>query len=113
MLTEPILVTLLVTEAFEALEIPCFFGGSLATAVHGIARATMDVDMVAEMGINHIQPLLSMLGGGFFADKQMIENAIRRGISFNIIHKETMFKVDVFPAGDWAYDRSQFERRAA
>ena len=113
MLTEPILVTLLVTEAFEALQIPYFIGGSLATAIHGVARATMDVDLVADMGINDIQPLVNTLGSGFYADEQMIENAIHQGISFNMIHKETMFKVDVFPARDRAYDRSQFERRTA
>jgi len=37
----------------------------------------------------------------------------RQGISFNLIHKQTMFKVDIFPARDRAYDRAQFERRAA
>jgi len=47
LLTEPILVTLQVAEALEDLEIPYFTAGSLATAVHGVARATMDVDLVA------------------------------------------------------------------
>ena len=42
MLTEPIRVTLLVVEALNALSIPYFVGGSLATAVHGVARATAE-----------------------------------------------------------------------
>ena len=113
MLTEPILVTLLIAEAFETLGIRYFIGGSMATAVHGVARATMDVDLVADIRRDQIQKLLGALGTDFFADDQMIANAIRQGISFNMIHKETMFKVDVFPAKDRAFDRSQFERRAA
>ena len=46
MLTEPIAVTLLVVDTLEDLGVPYFIGGSLATAVHGVARATMNVDIV-------------------------------------------------------------------
>ena len=113
MLTEPILVTLQVSETLESLGIPYFIGGSLATAVHGVARATMDVDLVADIQPTQIRPLLNALGDRFFADEQMIRSSIQQGISFNLIHKETMFKVDIFPAKDRAYDRAQFERRAA
>lgn len=113
MLTEPILVTLLVVDAFDALNIPYFIGGSLATAIHGIARATMDVDLVADIQAEQIPQLLQALGEAFFADNQMIENAIRQGMSYNLIHKETMFKVDIFPVKNRAFDRSQFERRTA
>ena len=106
-------MTLQVVEALEDLEIPDFIAGSLATAVHGMARATMDVDLVAQLKPNQIEPLLIALGDAFFADEHMICNALRQGISFNLVHKQTMFKVDIFPARDRAYDRAQFERRAA
>jgi hypothetical protein len=113
LLTEPILVTLQVVEALEDLGIPYFIGGSLATAVHGVARATMDVDLVAQLRPDQIEPLLSALGDAFFVDQQMIRNALRQGISFNLIHKQTMFKVDIFPARDRAFDHAQFERRTS
>jgi len=113
MLTEPIFVTLLVVETLEKLNIAYFIGGSLATAVHGVARATMDVDLVADIRSHQIQSLISSLGDAFFADEQMIHNSVSKGMSFNIIHKETMFKVDIFPSKARAFDRSQFERREA
>jgi hypothetical protein len=113
MLTEPIIVTLLVVETLEKLNIPYFIGGSLATAVHGIARATMDVDLVADIQSHQIQSLISSLGDAFFADELMIHNSVSKGMSFNLIHKETMFKVDIFPSKARAFDRSQFERRIA
>ena len=90
MLTEPILVTLLVVETLEKLNIPYFIGGSLATAVHGVARATMDVDLVADIQNHHIQSVISSLGDAFFTDELMIRNSVSAGMSFNIIHKETM-----------------------
>jgi hypothetical protein len=43
----------------------------------------------------------------------MIHNSVSKGMSFNLIHKETMFKVDIFPTKARAFDRSQFERRVA
>ena len=42
MLPEPVAVTLLVIEALEGLGVPYLIGGSLASAVHGVARATVD-----------------------------------------------------------------------
>jgi len=111
MLTEPIRVTLLVIEALNALNIPYFVGGSLATAVHGVARATMDVDLVADMRAEHAQPLVRALGSEFYADAEMIRDAVRERSSFNVIHKPTMFKVDVFIPKGRPFDRSQFARR--
>ena len=49
MLSDPIRVTLLVTQALEQLRVPYLVGGSLASAVHGVVRATMDADIVADL----------------------------------------------------------------
>ena len=38
--SEPLAVTLLVIDALERLGMPCPISGSLASAVHGVARAT-------------------------------------------------------------------------
>ena len=113
MLTEPILVTLQIADVLESLEIPYLIGGSMATAVHGVARATMDVDVVVELKPDEVQSLLNALGEDFYADDHMIRNALEQGMSFNLIHKETMFKVDIFPLKDRPFDRIQFERRVA
>jgi hypothetical protein len=113
MLTEPIAVTMKVVDVLETLGIPYFIGGSMATAVHGVARATMDVDLVADLESRQIGPLIVSLGEDFFADEQMIRSAVKRGISFNLIHKATMFKVDIFPSKNRPFEQSQFKRRVA
>ncbi|NOZ50823.1 MAG: hypothetical protein GXP37_12380, partial [Chloroflexi bacterium] len=53
MTSEPIAVTLLVIEALEALDVPYFVGGSLASALHGEPRATLDSDLVADLRPQH------------------------------------------------------------
>ena len=111
MLAEPIAVTMVVTDALDALGVEYAIGGSLASAVHGVVRATMDADLVADLRIEHAEPLAQALGDAFYADVEMMRDAIRRHASFNLIHLETMFKVDIFVAKPRAFDRSQLARR--
>jgi len=111
MLSEPIAVTLKVIEAFEALGIPYLIGGSFASAIHGVARMTADTDVIADMRPDRVEPLVSALEGTFYVDAEAIREAIRRRGSFNMIHLETMFKVDVFISKQRPYDRAQFDRR--
>jgi hypothetical protein len=113
MLSEPIAVAMLVIEALEALEAPYLIGGSLASAVHGVARATMDADLLAELRPLHADPLAKALSGEFYADPAAILDAIQRCSSFNVIHLATAFKVDVFVSRMRPFDRSQMERRTA
>ena len=53
-LAEPIQVTQLIAKVFDRLQIPYFVGGSLASSLHGIPRATQDVDMVAGLKPQHV-----------------------------------------------------------
>ena len=111
MLTEQLTVALAVTDALEALGVRYVIGGSLASALHGVMRATMDVDVVADLHREHVEPLAQALGDGFYADVEAMRDAVRRHSSFNLIHLETMFKVDVFVTRPRAFDRSQLARR--
>ena len=49
MLPEQIAVTMIVVDALEDLSVPYAIGGSFASALHGVMRATMDVDLVANL----------------------------------------------------------------
>jgi hypothetical protein len=111
MLTEPIAVTTLVTDALETLGVTYAIGGSLASAVHGVMRATMDADLIVDLRLEHVEPLAQALGDAFYADVEMMRDAVRRHGSFNVIHLDTMFKVDIFVAKPRPFDRSQLARR--
>jgi hypothetical protein len=104
-------VTLLVAHVLEQLDIPYLVGGSLASSLHGIPRATQDVDLVARMELRHVAPFIAALRGTFYLDEGAIQEAVRDRMSFNLIHLGTLFKVDIFVAGDDAASRSQMERR--
>ena len=113
MLPEPIAVTLVVVDALETLGISYFIGGSLASAVHGVLRATLDADLIADLRLEHAESLTRALGDAFYVDAEAIRDAIRHQSSFNVIHLGTMFKVDVFVLKKRPFDGAQFARRAA
>ncbi len=104
-------ITLLVTQTLERLGIPYAVGGSLASSLHGVMRSTLDVDIVADMKPEHIQPMIAALSKEFYADAEMMREAIEHHRSFNLIHYETAFKVDIFICKPRAFDRQQLERR--
>lgn len=54
-------ITLLVAQTLEQLGIPYAVGGSLASSLHGVMRATLDVDIVADMRLEHVSPLVAAL----------------------------------------------------
>lgn len=110
---DSIRVTLLVTDVFEKLGVRYAVGGSLSSSLHGVMRSTLDVDIVADMRLEHIQPLVAALSPEFYADVEMIRVAIERHSSFNLIHYETSFKVDVFIPKPRPFDQMQLERRAS
>jgi hypothetical protein len=108
---EPLVVILLVVDALDALSVPYFIGGSVASAMYGLRRTTLDADIVADLRLAHAAPFAEALEGAFYVDAEMIRDAITHRASFNLLHLETMFKVDIFLPKDRPFDRIQFERR--
>ena len=100
-----------VIHAFEQLGIAYYIGGSVASSAHGIFRATLDVDLVADIQPRHVCLLVTMLQAEYYIDAEMILEAIRRQTSCNLIHLETMHKVDIFIVKQMAYAKASFDRR--
>jgi hypothetical protein len=107
---DPIAVTLKVTKVLERLAVPYLIGGSLASTLHGMVRTTQDSDIIADMRPEHIRPFLAALQNEFYMDEEMIAGSIQRHSSFNIIHRDSMFKVDVFIPIPTPFHGSQLAR---
>jgi len=95
----------------EELAIPFVLGGSFASSVHGVARSTQDLDVVADLGVEKAEALAAALSGEFYVDAETIRAAILRGASFNVIHFATGLKLDVFIAARHGLGREQLARR--
>jgi len=111
--SEALQVTLLVTNTLDELGVPYVIGGSMASIIHGMLRTTMDVDIVADIQPQQVSSFIARLQDAFYADEQMIQQAIQRRSSFNLIHLSTMFKVDIFIPKGRPFDQQQLGRRIA
>jgi hypothetical protein len=99
-----------VIEALEQLNVLYYVGGSVASMVHGEYRQTADVDIVADLKLEHAQPLAASLDGEFFVDEDMIRDAIAQRGSFNVLHLTEFFKVAVFIPKGRPYDEEAARR---
>jgi hypothetical protein len=110
MQNEPIEVTLKVTSILEKLGVPYLIGGSLASTLYGMVRTTQDSDIVTDMRPEHIPSFIAALESEFYLDEEMIAESIQHNSSFNMIHRESMFKVDVFIPRQRPFHQSQLAR---
>ena len=95
-----------VVDAFEHLGVTYYIGGSVASSAYGVARATLDVDVVSSLKIEHVAYLLTALKDSYYVSQEHMVDAIRRTSSFNVIHLETALKIDVFITKNRGYDRA-------
>ena len=87
-----------------------YVGGSIASSAHGVARASIDADVVAELRPEHAGRLCSALGRDYYVPEARVRDGIARRASFNVIHLETMLKVDIFVSKDRPFDRRAMDR---
>lgn len=110
--SEALGVTRQVTAALDALGVSYVIGGSFASMVHGMVRATMDADIVADLRPLHAAALIEALGAPFYTPGEpAVRQAIEQRGSFNLIHLATMFKIDIFVPTGRPFDRQQLDRR--
>lgn len=101
-----------VVDALEALGVPYYVGGSVASSAHGVPRASVDADLVADLEPGHVAPLVARLQDAYYLDEGRVRWAVEVRRSFNLIHLETMFKIDVFASKRRAFDIEALRRAA-
>lgn len=99
-----------VAQALKELQVRFYVCGSVASSVYGEMRATMDIDMVAELKAEQVTEFVQRLGDVYYADEAAVRQAIARRSSFNVIHQETFIKVDIFAPKNREYDREVLQR---
>lgn len=100
MLSEQLRVAGEVAAVLDALRIPYAVGGSVASSMCGVPRFTQDIDLLASIQARDVDPLVGALHSAFFVDPESVRTSVRERQTFNIFHRVTAYKVDVFVADD-------------
>src|SRR5215467_14478029 len=107
----PLSVLSSVTTSLENAGIKYVLVGSFASSIHGMYRATADIDILTDLKAEKVHPLFESLRDTFYVDEHTMRDAVAQGGSFNAIHFDSVFKVDFFVARADEFSLSQLNRR--
>jgi arginine deiminase len=92
----------ILADIFDDLNIRYAIGGSVASSIFGTPRFTQDADITVQLSIQEAESLYEKLTGHFYISKEAMYQAVNSKSCFNIIHLDTVFKIDIFiPNGEF------------
>ncbi|HEY0142467.1 MAG TPA: DUF6036 family nucleotidyltransferase [Thermoanaerobaculia bacterium] len=98
--------------ALDAAEVPYMVVGSFASSVHGLPRATRDVDIVIAPTREQLLRLIGQLPDtSYYADREQALDALKYRSQFNIVDFVSGWKVDFIIPRLTEFTESQFDRR--
>ena len=98
-------------EILDGLTIPYMVTGSFAVNFYGIPRTTHDIDLVVQIRAADADRLARQFPTDFYADAEMIRQAVEQQFMFNIIDPASGLKIDFWILKRDAYDAERFRRR--
>ncbi len=100
-----------VVQRLEKAAVPYMITGSIAANFFAVPRMTRDIDIVIELSAQDVDRLYGLFEQGFYIDRDMVIEAVRQGGMFNIIHLQSVFKIDFIVRKNDPYRIEEFKRR--
>ena len=98
-------------EILDGLQIPYFVTGSYAGILYGEYRMTNDIDIVIDLRHDQLDGFLQSFPPEiFYVDRDAAIEAVKTRFQFNLIHKESLSKVDFILAGGTSHSREELRR---
>lgn len=91
--------------------IPYMFTGSIAANFYTVPRMTRDIGIVIELKEIDVERIYNFFEKDFYIDKDMIRSAVKKDGMFNIIHYQSVFKIDFIIRKNNPYRIGEFKRR--
>ncbi len=91
--------------------IPYMLTGSFAVNLYATPRMTRDIDLVINIPSSRIDKFLFVFQDDFYITREDIQGAVSSHGMFNIIHNDTIIKIDLIIRKDTEYRLTEFERR--
>lgn len=100
-----------VADVLDSLGIRYAIGGSVASALYGTVRFTRDADITVEPFVPFADRFYELLKEEFYVSREAMEEALKSRSSFNLIHFQTAFKIDLFIQGSDEFENRLLGRR--
>ncbi len=91
------------TKRFERLGIAYMLTGSMAMVEYAMMRMTNDIDIVLEVSNADAERIINEFEPDYYVPHGRVRDAISRKFIFNLLHQETLVKVDCVMRKDNEY----------
>lgn len=95
----------------ETARIPYMLTGSMAMNYYAQPRMTRDIDIVVALDETNAGKLVASFEPDYFVPDEALETALREQGMFNLLHLESVVKVDLIVRKRAAYRQTEFARR--
>jgi len=85
--------------------------GSMAMNYYAQPRMTRDIDLVVAIGPQDVDRVTELFGPEYYVSKESIRESVAQESMFNLIHHESVIKVDCIVRKQSQYRQTEFERR--
>jgi hypothetical protein len=99
------------TERLERLGIAYMLTGSMAMVAYAMMRMTNDIDIVMEVSPADADKIIEEFEPDYYVPRGRVRDAVARKFMFNLLHQETLVKVDCVMRKDNEFQIEAFSRR--
>ena len=85
--------------------------GSMAMNYYAQPRMTRDIDMVVALQTGDTERIVRLFHPDYYVSREAVDGSIAHESLFNLIHQESVIKVDCIVRKQTEYRRAEFERR--
>lgn len=99
------------TEKFDRLGIEYMVTGSMAMLHYAVGRMTRDIDIVIEVSKTDANSIISEFEPDYYVPHGRVFDAISRKFMFNLLHQETVVKIDCIVRKETEFQKTVFQNR--
>ena len=85
--------------------------GSMAMNYYAQPRMTRDIDIVVELEMKDADTIVRLFSPDYYVSREAACDSIAKESMFNLIHQDSVIKVDFIVRKSSPYRRAEFERR--
>jgi len=100
-----------ISDRFEQAGVPYMLTGSMAMNYYAQPRMTRDIDMVIAIVPEDVDRVTALFRPDYYISEESIRESLVHESIFNLIHQESVIKVDCIIRKSSEYRRAEFERR--
>jgi hypothetical protein len=100
-----------VSRKFEQAGVPYMLTGSMAMNYYAQPRMTRDIDVVIAISPADVDRVTALFRPDYYVSEENIRESLAHESNFNLIHQDSVIKVDCIIHKRSEYRRLEFERR--